>query len=66
MSEKLTEEECLKIGGHCWVVDNYVVLTNPPIYHRRCKHCGKVQEGHSQPRVRWADDTAWEAGEVNK
>jgi len=46
MSEKykLTKEECLKIGGHCYEIDDQVICTNPPIYHRVCKHCGHRQE----------------------
>ena len=51
----MSEEECLKIGGHCWEEDNIVVATNPPRYHRRCKHCGKVQEGVNEG-MRWYDD----------
>ena len=51
----LTEEECLKIGGHCYVVENYVIDTNPPIYHRVCKHCGHTQHGYKQPSMRWGE-----------
>lgn len=51
----LTEQRCLKIGGHCWIMDNEVYLTNPPIYIRHCKHCGKRQEGRSQDPVNWED-----------
>jgi hypothetical protein len=41
----LTEAECLVKGGHCWVVDDVVSATNPPLYHRRCKHCPRVEHG---------------------
>ncbi len=52
----ISKEECLKIGGHCYEIDNGVVCTNPPIYHRVCKHCGWVQEGREQPNMKWEDD----------
>ena len=51
----LTEKECLKIGGHCWVDDPLIYLTAPPIYSRQCKHCGKRQEGRKQPSIGWHD-----------
>lgn len=52
----LTKEECLKIGGHCYEEESSVVLTNPPIYHRVCKHCGHRQQGMAQPLMHWEDD----------
>lgn len=55
IDKKLTEDECLKIGGHCYEVGGYDVLTNPPISHRVCKHCGHTQHGVQQPNVRWTD-----------
>lgn len=54
--EKISKEECLKIGGHCYEYENIVINTNPPIYHRICKHCGWVQEGMTQPNINWFDD----------
>ena len=51
----LTEEECLRIGGHCYKVSDYVVDTLPPIYHRVCKHCGHIQHGVEQPKMKWTD-----------
>ena len=52
----LTQEECLKIGGHCYVQEPEVIMTNPPIYHRTCKHCGKRQECRIQHPIEWHDD----------
>jgi len=52
----LTKEECLKIGGHCYDMDNKAVLTLPPIYHRICKHCGHKQQGILVAPVEWKDD----------
>ena len=49
-------EECVSHGGHCWEQSDCVITTNPPIYHRRCKHCGLVQEGCQQPNMAWHDD----------
>ena len=51
----LSEEECLRIGGHCWARSDFVYDTNPPIYERYCKHCGKVQQGSEQPTIDWQD-----------
>ena len=55
--KKLTEQECLEIGGHCWtyyyandVLDkngNKTCMRHSVYYpdgeprYRRCKHCGK-------------------------
>jgi hypothetical protein len=46
-------EICIKLGGHCWEMQNSVLLSNPPQYIRICKHCGKKQTGTSQPEIRW-------------
>lgn len=51
----LSEEECLKIGGHCYEMANYVLTSNPLIYVRVCKHCGKKQHGQSQENIRWSN-----------
>ncbi len=56
MTYPLSKEECEKIGGHCYELDNVVVDTLPPIYHRVCKHCGWVQEGSRQADMNWHDD----------
>ena len=50
---KLTEEECLEIGGHCYEFEPYVLASDPPISVRTCKHCGKRQHGREQPSIRW-------------
>lgn len=53
----LTKEECLKIGGHCYEIENNIIATIPPISHRVCKHCGHRQE--SKPMMEtdlWRDD----------
>lgn len=51
--KKLTEEECLLMGGHCYVKSDVVIDTFPETYHRTCKHCGKTQHGREQPSMRW-------------
>ena len=51
----LNEEQCLAIGGHCYIKSNIVVQTMPPTYHRYCKHCGHAQHGHIQEDVAWKD-----------
>ena len=51
----LTKEECLKIGGHCWVDDPWIYATTAPIHSQHCKHCGKRQEGRQQDPIDWHD-----------
>lgn len=51
----LTEEECLRIGGHCYEQSNIVIDTFPETYHRICKHCGHTQHGWHQPNIKWED-----------
>ena len=48
-----SEEECERIGGHCYEEQDSVLMTNPPTYVRICKHCGKTQHGHQQPAIKW-------------
>ena len=51
----LTEEECLKIGGHCYKRSNLVIDTLPPVYTRYCIHCGHTQRGQTQDSIGWYD-----------
>lgn len=55
MTYPLTKEECEKIGGHCYEMDDLVIATNPPIHTRTCKHCGHKQTGRLQPEIDWGD-----------
>lgn len=52
---KLTEEQCLEIGGHCWNQSDIVIDTYPSTYHRYCVHCGKSQHGQAQGSMKWVD-----------
>ncbi len=56
---KLTEDECLAIGGHCYEQDDWAVTLTcmPPVTccYRTCKHCGHRQLGRTQPSVAWQD-----------
>jgi hypothetical protein len=52
--KKLTEQECIEIGGHCYEIQNTVLTSNPPTYIRVCKHCGKTQHGHPQDDINWS------------
>jgi len=45
----MTENECLKIGGHCWIEK----LIGTSLDHiRECKHCGKKEEEKVIPEKR--------------
>jgi hypothetical protein len=37
----MSEEEC----NHEWVYSPLVIATNPPIYRKICRKCGKKEEG---------------------
>jgi hypothetical protein len=40
-AETLTEEECVRAGGHCWQRTGVTLTSNPPMYPEVCKHCKK-------------------------
>ena len=37
----VTEEECERLGGHCYEREDIMLMSNPPQYPERCKHCRK-------------------------
>jgi len=39
--EMLSEEECVRHGGHCFERTGVVLTSNPPQYPEKCRHCGK-------------------------
>lgn len=51
----LTESECEDIGGHCYDRTPDVKLSDPPVYTRVCRHCGKAQRGRRRESVEWCD-----------
>ncbi len=53
MREKMTEKECLEMGGHCYEMLDILLMSNPPQSVRKCKHCGKTQHGVPQESMRW-------------
>ncbi len=53
---KLTKEECLEMGGHCFVDSGFVTSNINTVHHRHCKHCGKRQRGMRQPDIDWIDE----------
>ena len=64
MEYTLSEKECIKIGGHCYRRSNVVLDSIPPVYVRKCKHCGKIQTGSEQPSIDWHDsDTDYGVGD---
>ena len=38
---------------HCWETLPIVLMSNPPQFKRKCKHCGFEQTGMSQEPVNW-------------
>jgi len=47
----VTEEECVRNGGHCFERENIVLTSYPPQYPETCRHCGKKRV--AIPRVPW-------------
>lgn len=41
--DMMTEEECLRYGGHCFEGTGEVKTSIPPQYVQKCRHCGKGQ-----------------------
>jgi hypothetical protein len=39
--EAVTEEECVRMGGHCFERTGICLTSNPPQYPEKCRHCGK-------------------------
>lgn len=37
----ITEEECVRSGGHCFARTGVTLTSNPPQYPEACKHCRK-------------------------
>jgi hypothetical protein len=37
----LTEEECVRLGGHCFERLDLMLTSATPQYPEKCKHCGK-------------------------
>lgn len=46
--EKITEEKCIEMGGHCFKSTGIVLTSIPPQYPEICKHCGKKRIGVPQ------------------
>lgn len=51
----MSEDECVKIGGHCFERTGVVYASYPPQYPEKCKHCGKVRVGTPQPSMSYRD-----------
>ena len=39
--EMMSEEECVRHGGHCFEDTGEVLASVPPQYKQKCRHCGK-------------------------
>ena len=52
---QLTEEECVRNGGHCYVRSNVVLTSNPPQYPEKCRHCGKKRIAMRQEPYTYRD-----------
>lgn len=49
----LSKEDCKRIGGHCWEIQNEILCSIPPQSVRICKHCGKREIGRPQDSIVW-------------
>lgn len=50
----LSFEECERIGGHCWVSSDVMLLSNPPQFPQSCKHCGATRVGRRQASMAYS------------
>ena len=41
ITDRVSEEDCLKIGGHCYRRLKTTLDSNPPRYPEMCLHCRK-------------------------
>ena len=53
---RITEEECERIGGHCFERTGLTLTSNPPQYPEVCKHCGKRRVAIPQASFRYRDE----------
>ena len=51
--KKITEKQCIEMGGHCFESTNQVLTSNPPQFPEICKHCYKKRIGQEQPRMKY-------------
>lgn len=51
----ITPEQCAAQGGHCFVSEDQVLMSSPPQYPERCRHCGKRRIGVPQEPMRYFD-----------
>lgn len=51
----LTEDECVKHGGHCFESTGEVLTSDPPQYPETCKHCGKRRIGTPRSPMEYRD-----------
>jgi hypothetical protein len=49
---RLTPQQCVAIGGHCWRRGE-VLTSDPPKYQERCKHCPATRRGVSREPWAW-------------
>ena len=51
----MTEEECVRHGGHCFVRTGMVLASNPPQFAEICKHCPKRRVAIPQEAFTYRD-----------
>lgn len=52
---RMTEQDCIDIGGHCFKSEDIILTTNPPQYPETCIHCGKRRIGTTQDPMSYTD-----------
>jgi hypothetical protein len=57
MAERLSREDCVRYGGHCWVDDGVSGLIFSTGYtqekRQQCRHCDYVRTGQSREAWAW-------------
>ena len=55
----ISKEECLKMGGHCYLMMVNIGDKIPEYDYQRCKHCGQTQK-RKHPFIPPVFTTDWE------
>lgn len=53
---KLSQEECVTNGGHCYEWAGFSYPTYPRQYPEFCKHCGKKRIAIPQDNYRYVEE----------
>lgn len=50
---RMSAEDCVEHGGHCWQRTGETLASNPPQTPQRCKHCPATRIGTPREAMDW-------------